>query len=112
MQNLQKSEVDFQKHKKKIKYISEKAWGRVNVMRKLKFILDRKSLETIYTAFIRALLEYGDVIWYDCSQYEKQELEKVQLEAARIATGTTKLISITAFVQRTEKTNQQIDFIF
>ena len=56
----------------------------------------RKSLETIYTAFIRPLLEYGDVIWDNCSQYEKQELEKIQLEAARIATGTTKLISITA----------------
>ena len=65
-------------------------------MRKLKFKLDRKSLETIYTAFIRPLLEYGDVIWDNCSQYEKQELEKIQLEAARIDAGTTKLISITA----------------
>ena len=55
-----------------IKYISENAWGRVNVMRKLKSKLDRKSLETIYTAFIRPLLEYGDVIWDNCSQYEKQ----------------------------------------
>ena len=45
---------------------------------------------------IRLLLEYGDVIWDSCSQYEKQELEKIQLEAARIATGTTKLISTTA----------------
>ena len=107
MQNLQISEVEFHKHlgiylsndctwHHHIKYISKKAWGRVNVMSKLKFKLDRKSLETIYTAFIRPLLEYGDVIWDNCSQYEKQELEKIQLEAARIATGTTKLISITA----------------
>ena len=49
-------------------------------MRKLKFKLDRESLETIYTAFIRPLLEYGDVIWDNCSQYEKQELEKIQLQ--------------------------------
>lgn len=63
-------------------------------MRKLKFKLDRKSLETIYTAFIRPLLEYGDIIWDNCTQYEKQELEKIQIEAARIATGTTKLISL------------------
>ena len=110
MQNLQISEVAFHKHlgiylsneciyciwHHHIKYFSEKAWGRVNVMRKIKFKLDRKSLETIYTAFIRPLLEYGDVIWDNCPQYEKQELEKIQLEAARIATGTTKLISITA----------------
>ena len=34
---------------------------------KLKFKLDHKSLETIYIAFIRPLLEYGDVIWDDCT---------------------------------------------
>ena len=52
-------------------------------MRKLKFSLDRKSLETIYIAFIRPLLEYADVIWDNCAQYEKNELEKIQIEAAR-----------------------------
>lgn len=107
MQNVQITEVDFHKHlgvylsndctwHHHIEYISQKAWGRINVMRKLKFKLDRKSLETIYTAFIRPLLEYGDVIWDNCTQYEKQELERIQLEAARIATGATKLVSINA----------------
>ena len=61
-------------------------------MRKLKFRLDRKSLEVIYTACIRPILEYGDVVWDYCSQYEKQEIEKVQIEAAKKVTGTTKLI--------------------
>ena len=69
---------------------------RINIMRKLKFILDRKSLETIYTAFIRPLIEYGDIIWDNCSQYEKDELEKNQNEAARIATGATRLVSLNA----------------
>ena len=63
-------------------------------MRKLKYDLDRKSLETIYIVFIRPLLEYADVLWDNCTQAEKQELEKIQLEAARIATGATKLVSI------------------
>ena len=63
-------------------------------MRKLNFSLHRKSLETIYIAFIRPLLEYADVIWDNCMQYEKNELEKIQIEAARIATGATKLVSI------------------
>ncbi|MCG8079340.1 MAG: hypothetical protein JAY75_24360, partial [Candidatus Thiodiazotropha taylori] len=77
-----------------INYITEKAWTRINVMRKLKFKLDRKSLETIYLTFIRPLLEYGDILWDNCSQYEKDELDKIQNEAARIATGATKLVSI------------------
>ena len=45
-------------------------------MRKLTFNLDRKSLETIYLTFIRPILEYGDVLWDNCSQYDKNELEK------------------------------------
>ena len=76
-----------------ISYIKEKAWNRINIMRKLKFQLDRKSLEIIYTSFIRPILEYGNEIWDNCTQYEKEDLEKIQKEAARIATGTTKLIS-------------------
>ena len=34
------------------------------------------------------LLEYADVIWDKCTLYEKQELDNIQNEAARIATGT------------------------
>ena len=63
-------------------------------MRRLKFKLDRKSLETIYLTFIRPLLEYGDVLWDNCSKYKKEELDKIQNEAARIATGATKLVSL------------------
>ena len=54
-------------------------------MRKLKFKLDGKSLEIIQLAFIRPLLEYADVIWDNCTLYEKQELDKIQNDAARIA---------------------------
>ena len=37
--------------------------------------------------FIRLLLEYADVIWDNCTQPNKNELEGIQLEAARISTG-------------------------
>ena len=68
--------------------------SRINVMRKFKYTLDRKSLETIYIAFIRPILEYADVVWDNCTQHEKHDLEGTQLEVARIATGTTKLVSV------------------
>ena len=61
-------------------------------MRRLKYKLDRKWLESIYIPFIRPLLEYGDTIWDTCTQYEKVELDKIQNEAARIATGAAKLL--------------------
>ena len=76
-------------------------WQRIHVMRRLKFILDRKSLQTIYFAFIRPLLEYADVVWDDCSKYKSNELEKVQNEAARIVTGATKLVFINALLTET-----------
>ena len=64
-------------------------------MRKLMFVLDRKTLQTIYFTFVRPVLEYSDIIWDNCTQYEKDELDKIQLEAARIlvVSGTTKLVS-------------------
>ena len=51
-----------------IRYIKEKAWNRINIMRRLKFQLDRKSLEIIntsfiiITSFIRPTLEYGNEV--------------------------------------------------
>ena len=73
-------------------------------MRKLKFHLDRKSLEIIYTSFIRPKLEYCNEIWDNCADYEKEDLENIQKEAARIATGTTKLVSI-------ENLNREIGWV-
>ncbi|MCG8113323.1 MAG: reverse transcriptase family protein, partial [Candidatus Thiodiazotropha taylori] len=75
-----------------LEYIKTKAWSRINVMRKLKFQLDRKSLQSIYFSFIRPLLEYADVVWNNCTQFEANELEKNQNEAARIVTCATKLV--------------------
>ena len=70
-------------------------------MRKLKFILDRQSLETIHTSFIIPVLEYADVVWDNCTQYKVNALEKIQIEAARIATGATKLVSLEMLYQET-----------
>ena len=74
--------------------IKTKAWHHINVKRKLKFQLSRKSLQIIYFSFIRPLLEYADVVWDNCTQYEANELEKIQHETARIVSGATKLVSI------------------
>ena len=48
----------------------------------------------MYISFIRPTLEYADIVWGNCTKSQEQELEKIQLEAARIVTGTTKLVSL------------------
>ena len=42
-----------------------------------------------------------DIIWDNCTQYEKQEIEKILIEAARTATWTTKLVFLNALYQET-----------
>ena len=82
---------DWQSH---IDYIQEKARCRINFLRQLKFTLDRKSLEKVYFTFIRSLLKYADVVWDNCTQQQSNALEKIQLDAGRIVSGTTKLVEI------------------
>ena len=56
-------------------------------MKKLKYSIQRKSLEAIYLTFVRPNLEYACIIWNDCAKYESDMLEKLQLDAACIVTG-------------------------
>ena len=67
--------------------------------RRLRFQLDRLSLQTIYFSFIRPILEYGDITWDNIHEYQKEELDKIQNEAARIVTGCTKLVSIVDLIR-------------
>ena len=59
-------------------------------MQKLKYRLDRSTLYTIYISFIRPKLEYGSIVWDDCTQYDKCRLENIQHRCARIITGAKK----------------------
>ena len=77
-----------------VDHIVKKAYVRINIIRKIRFVADRYTLEKIYMSFIRPILEYGDVIWDSQNLTLVNKVENVQLEAARIVTGGTKLTSI------------------
>ena len=105
MANIEIPNVDSHKHlgcilssngnwHRHIDYIKNKAWQRIHVMKKLKFTLNRKSLEIIYVSFIRPILEYANVVWDNCTNSEKDDIDKIQNEAARIVVGCNKLIAI------------------
>ena len=66
----------------------------LGTMRKLKYCISRKSLNQIYISFLRPVLEYSVVVWDGCTLYEKESLEKIQHEAARIVTGLIRSVSI------------------
>ena len=77
-----------------IKTIVEKATRRLGSLGRHKFLLDRKSLKKMYTTFILPLLEYGNIVWDNCSMENSKAIESIQLDAARIITGATKVCSI------------------
>ena len=79
-----KSNATWSSHIEKI-YV--KACSRINILRMLKYNVDRLSLLKIYLSFIRPIIEYACVVWNNCYQYESDLIESVQIEALRIITG-------------------------
>ena len=71
-------------------------------MRKLKFQLDKTSLQTIYFSLIRPFLEYADVVWNNCTQYESNDLSNIPNEVARLVSDATKLASINSLLTETD----------
>ena len=70
-------------------------------MRNIKFKIRRKALNQIYISYLRPLLEYASSVWDNCNNFEKDKLEKIQLEAARIVTGTTRSTSLNNIYRET-----------
>ena len=71
-----------------------KASKRLSALRKLRFFLDRSTLERIYFSYILPILEYADVVWDSLPIVFINKLESIHKESARIVTGATKLVSI------------------
>jgi hypothetical protein len=72
-----------------IQDIKNKVWQRINILRTFKFTLDRKSIVIIYISFLRPILEYADTVWDNITKGEREDIERIQLEAARIISGAT-----------------------
>ncbi len=66
----------------------------LGIMRKLKFKLTRRALNQIYISYMRPILEYASIVWDGCAEYEKDLLDKIQNEAARIVTSLTRSVSL------------------
>ena len=55
-----------------------------DVLKRMKYNVDRKSLETIYFSFIRPKLKYASHIWDNCSVRDAERLENFLLDIARV----------------------------
>ena len=87
---LLKSDLSWTPH---INSTCTKAMKMVCVLRSLQHRLNRRSLKTLYFSFIRPVLEYGNIVFSNCTQANDSDLEKVQLAAARAVIGARRFTS-------------------
>ena len=77
------------KWKHHINDIAQNARKKLNSMIPLKYKLDKKSLEIMYTSFVLPTMEYASIVWggtYDC---DIVKLENIHVDAIRLITGAT-----------------------
>ena len=60
---------------------------RLDIIRKLKYKCDRKTLEIFYFSYVCPKLEYGNILFAGTYQKELDKLDKVEKEAMKIVTG-------------------------
>jgi ribonuclease P/MRP protein subunit RPP40 len=62
--------------------------GRLNnILRRLKFVLPRTSIDTLFKVKVRPAIEYANVLYDSCTRKLANKLERLQLESARTCTG-------------------------
>ena len=62
----------------------------VSCLSSYKYRLSRKSLETMFKSYIIPLLDYADIIWDNCTQYQADILENLNQDAMRTIVGTVR----------------------
>ena len=65
----------------------KKASKRLNMLKYVKYRVDRSTLTYLYKRLIRPLMEYGDVIWNNYHNRDSSLQDNVQYEAAMMVTG-------------------------
>ena len=59
----------------------------LDILNALKHILDRTTLERVYQSFVRSKLEYASIVWDNCTNEQRNQLEQVQYRAGKIVSG-------------------------
>ena len=91
--------------------IHQKASKKLNMLKPLKLKLQRKTLEILYKSLVRSCLEYADIVWDVCCEADRDLLESLQFEAARLVTEALKgtqrknLLKETAWFSLKERRN-------
>ncbi|MFZ2538543.1 MAG: reverse transcriptase family protein [Oscillospiraceae bacterium] len=78
------NDLKWQKH---INYITSKASQKLGLMYRSSTYLNRHQLISVYQSMIRPALEYGSVLYDNCTIADIEKLENIQRRAALICSG-------------------------
>ena len=67
-----------------------KANKRLNGIRRIRFLITREARVLLYKALILPVLEYGNILYDNCTMYLKNRLESIQRKAAVVCTCSFK----------------------
>ena len=70
--------------------VLQKAFARLNGIRRIRMIIPRTIRESLYKALVLPIVEYGSVLIDNCSAFLKQRLERLHKNASVIVTGAFK----------------------
>ena len=76
-----------------INNICIKANKRLAILNKLSFKINRKGLEQLYFAYVRSILEYGDIVFANAAPNDLSKLDKIHKRAAKIVAGGIRGVS-------------------
>ena len=67
--------------------ICTRARRKANMLRPLKYKLNRQTLLVLANSFVRPTLEYGCVVWDNCTKTEKMQIDRTYEDVLRIVCG-------------------------
>ena len=82
------SKLTFENH---LNMVTTKVNKTIGLLRKIQNLLPRTALKTIYKAFVRPHLDYGDILYDQAFNLSfKQKLESIQYRACLVITGAVR----------------------
>ena len=64
--------------------VAKQAVKGIGMLRRSKYLFDRDTPKTIYSAFVLPHFDYCSLVWNNCSKTLQNKLQKLQNKAARI----------------------------
>ena len=76
-----------------VKRVTEKAYRVINMIKRIRHLVPRSTLENLYKTLVRPILEYGNIIYTNLSQALNKKLEDCQRSATVLCTGALQITS-------------------